>query len=656
MTPRTTPGRGGAGGDSRGGTATPQLAPGPSGPPCPLLARVRGAASPARVAVADAGGSWSYGELAAAAESTARRFREAAGGLAGERVACLAPPGRRHVAALLAAWTEGATAVPLASSHPLPELTRVLDDAAPRLVLADPSLRQAAALLQAAEDRGAATLLLADDNGAPGRAEEPGRPTVSRKAARANPASAGPADGALLVYTSGTTGRPKGALLTHRALTAQMRSLVQAWAWTSEDRILHVLPLHHVHGLVNALCCALWSGAACEFASARPAADVWKRWADGGVTVFMAVPTIYARLAGEWERAPERVRRSWSRGAAALRLMVSGSAALPVSVFQRWRAASGHDLLERYGMTETGMTLSNPLAGPRRPGHVGQALPRVEVRLVGEDGAVVPEGRAGEIQVRGPTVFSQYWRRPQETEGAFVEDWFRTGDLARVDDGAYRILGRRGTDIFKTGGYRVSALEVEEAYRTHPGVGDIAVSGVADPEWGDRLCAAYVPENSADREDLEGRDDPEGSERPEGSEGLGGAGSPGSPVKATPDALRAWGKERLAPYKVPRAFVPVRQLPRTTMGKVRRAEVARLFGPRDDRARRSSTEPRAPRCCTCTGRSSPRDDQAHRRSAEPGGPGPRPEDAAGLRRPGAAIPEPGGPRSPPTPRRGTGSP
>ncbi len=623
--------------------------PGLSRTPSPLLARVRNADFRARVAVADAGGSWSYGELAAAAETTARRFREAAGGLAGERVACLAPPGRRHVAALLAAWTEGATAVPLASSHPLPELTHVLDDAAPRLVLADPSLPQAAGLLQAAEDRGATTLLLADDKGAPGHAEEPARPTPARKGARADFPSGEPADGALLVYTSGTTGRPKGALLAHRALTAQMRSLVQAWAWTSEDRILHVLPLHHVHGLVNALCCALWSGAACEFASARPAADVWERWADGGVTVFMAVPTIYGRLASEWERAPERVRRRWSRGAAALRLMVSGSAALPVSVFQRWRAASGHDLLERYGMTETGMTLSNPLAGPRRPGHVGQALPPVEVRLVGEDGAVVPEGRAGEIQVRGPTVFSQYWRRPQETEGAFVEDWFRTGDLARVDDGAYRILGRRGTDIFKTGGYRVSALEVEEAYRTHPGVRDIAIAGVADPEWGDRLCAAYVPEAPADREGLEGPDDPEGSERP------GGSGSPEGPAKATPDALRAWGKERLAPYKVPRAFVPVRQLPRTAMGKVRRAEVARLFGPRDDRARRSRTEPHAPRC-TCTSRSRPRDDQAHRRSAEPGGPGPRPEDAAGLRRPGAAIPEPGGPCSPPTPRRRTGSP
>lgn len=525
---------------------TPRAAPGLSGPPCPLLERVRGGAFRDRIAVADAGGSWSYGELAASAESMARGFRAAAGDLAGERVASLAPPGRRHVAALLAAWAAGATAVPMALSHPAPELEHVLDDADPRLVLADPSLPQGAALLRAARRRGAATLRLGAGEGARGRASEPGPPPASVKATRARAAGAGSAGEALVVYTSGATGRPKGVLLAHAALAAQIRSLVEAWAWTSDDRILHVLPLHHVHGLVNALCCALWSGAACEFAPARPAADVWERWADGGVTVFMAVPTVYARLVGEWEQAPARVRRAWSRGAADLRLMVSGSAALPVSVFQRWRTASGHDLLERYGMTETGMTLSNPLAGPRRPGHVGRALPGVEVRLVGEDGAVVPEGRTGEIQVRGPSVFSRYWRRPQETAAAFAGDWFRTGDLARVEDGAYRVLGRRDADIFKTGGFRVSALEVEEAYRTHPGVRDIAVAGVADPEWGDRLCAAYVPEG---------------------------------PAKTTPDELRAWGKERLAPYKVPRAFAPVGELPRTAMGKVRRADVARLFGP-----------------------------------------------------------------------------
>ena len=550
--------------------------PSPHGPSSPLLDRIRSPGRRSRPAVSGADGAWTYEDLCAAAESAAERFGEAAGGLASERVAYLFPPGRAHVAALLAAWNAGATAVPLALSHPLPEQEHVLDDAAPRLVVADPALPQARAVARAAEDRGATALLLSRDVLATAASARPphsspdaanaagprpphssldaanaGRPPPADLPPREEPPPGGgrpappsQADDALIVYTSGTTGRPKGVVVDHERLAAQIRALVRAWEWSAHDRILHVLPLHHVHGLAVALCCALWSGAACEFARPRPE-GIWERWTSGGVSLFMAVPTVYARLARAWEEAPEAIRRRWSRGAAGLRLMVSGSAALPVSLFERWRVATGHELLERYGMTETGMTLSNPLAGQRRPGHVGHPLPGVEVRLVAPGGAVVAEGEAGEIEVRGAQVFAEYWRRPGATAAAFRDGWFRTGDLARVEGGSHRILGRQGTDILKTGGYRVSALEVEETYRTHPDVRDIAVAGVPDPEWGHRLCAAYVP-----------------------AEGL---------PPAAPDDLRAWGKARLAPYKVPRAFAAVDRLPRNAMGKTLRRDVALLF-------------------------------------------------------------------------------
>jgi malonyl-CoA/methylmalonyl-CoA synthetase len=215
-----------------------------------------------------------------------------------------------------------------------------------------------------------------------------------------------------------------------------------------------------------------------------------------------------------------------------------------VQTLDRWRALTGHTLLERYGMTEIGMALSNPLEGNRRPGFVGLPLPGVEVRLMDDAGDDVPLGTPGEIVIRGGNVFLEYWRRPEETRAAFRGGWFRTGDVAVLEDGAYRILGRSSVDIIKTGGYKVSALEIEEVLRTHPQIGECAVVGIADPEWGERVAAA-VELRSGGSLDLEG--------------------------------LKAWAKQRLAPYKVPRALSVVPTLPRNAMGKVTKPEVAALF-------------------------------------------------------------------------------
>ena len=349
----------------------------------------------------------------------------------------------------------------------------------------------------------------------------------------------------MIVYTSGTTALPKGVVHTYSSVHAQVRSLVDAWGWTPDDRILLVLPLHHVHGIVNVTLCALWSGAVCEAPGGFDAHATWQRLASGELTLFMAVPTIYTRLIAAYTEASDSEQARRSEGAARLRLMVSGSAALPVSTLEQWRAITGHVLLERYGMTELGMALSNSLTS-RVPGKVGFPLPDVEVRIVDDELRDVPDGVVGELLVRGPNVFTEYWRDPEATAAAFVDGWFRTGDVAVRESDGYRLLGRASVDIIKTGGEKVSALEVEEVLRTHPDIVDCAVVGVADDEWGERVCAAIV-----------------------GREG----------ASFDIDELRAWGKARLAPAKVPVRIVLVDTLPRNAMGKVTKPTIAAMFTP-----------------------------------------------------------------------------
>jgi len=451
--------------------------------------------------------------------------------LAEARVAFLAPPGFHYVAIQWGIWRAGGIAVPLAVSHPPPELEYVLNDAEVETVVVHPNF---AAVMQAVHPPPSARTITTDEAvGTAPRSLLPGVAAGRR---------------AMIVYTSGTTGKPKGVVTTHANIAAQVTSLVTAWEWRADDWILLVLPLHHVHGIINVLTCALWAGARCEMPPKFDAERVWARIAAGELTLFMAVPTVYGKLITAWEAAAPERRRAWSAGCAPprMRLMVSGSAALPVQRLERWREISGHVLLERYGMTEIGMALSNPLRAERRPGFVGAPLPHVEARLVDEEGRPVPPGTPGEIEVRGATVFLEYWRRPDETAAAFRDAWFRTGDVAVVEHGAYRILGRSSVDIIKTGGYKVSALEVEEVLRTHPAIAECAVVGVEDPEWGERICAAVERRGEVD---------------------------------LTLAALQAWAKERLAPYKIPRALRSVHTLPRNAMGKVTKPEVAKLFNP-----------------------------------------------------------------------------
>jgi malonyl-CoA/methylmalonyl-CoA synthetase len=480
-----------------------------------------------RRAIIASEGAFTHDELDDASRRVAGALLGGREDLEQARVAFLVPPSFAYAATQRGIWRAGGVAVPLAISHPPAELEYVIRDAGASTVVADPgfsgTLQPLCAVL------GATLRSTTEVLSAAPAAQLPHLASTRR---------------AMIIYTSGTTGRPKGVVTTHQNIGAQVASLVEAWGWKPSDHLLLVLPLHHVHGIVNGLASALAVRATCEILPAFDAELVWDRLASGEVTVFTAVPTIYSRLIASWDGASPAEQRRRSEGARGLRLMMSGSAALPVPVLERWRAITGHTLLERYGMTEIGMALSNPLDGERRPGYVGGPLPDVEVHLVDEEGIEVLDGQPGEVEVQGPTVFKEYWQRPDETRAAFRNGWFRTGDMAVVERGSYRLLGRTSVDIIKTGGFKVSALEIEEVLRTHQAIAECAVVGVADDEWGERVSAAVELRSGA--------------------------------ALALGD-LQAWARPRLAPYKIPRALSVVAALPRNAMGKVVKPDVAQLF-------------------------------------------------------------------------------
>lgn len=259
----------------------------------------------------------------------------------------------------------------------------------------------------------------------------------------------------------------------------------------------------------------------------------------------MAVPTIYVKLIEALEQMPESRRDPFIRGFGHMRLMISGSAALPAGVHRRWTELTSQQLLERYGMTEIGMALSNPYEGERRPGAVGQPLPGVQIRLQSDSGEpVTEEGVSGEIQVRGPNVFQEYWNRPDATNDSFTGGWFKTGDMAVIEDGYYRIMGRSSVDIIKSGGYKLSALEIEASLLDHPAIAQCAIVGLPDNTWGETVAPAIVVA-SGETIDL--------------------------------DSLQSWCKDRISQYKIPRKLLLADDLPRNAMGKVTKPTVTNLF-------------------------------------------------------------------------------
>ncbi|AUX47458.1 acyl-CoA synthetase [Sorangium cellulosum] len=518
----------------------------------PLVARLAQLRSSARIAVEDERGQTTFAELmdralrvrgALLAASAPRGAGERAepASLEGERLLLLASPGAAWVAALLGTILAGGIALPLSPLYPPAELTWLAGDAGVRRVIVSDDLAALAAPLA----QGRAVL----------RVEDLERAAPGPESALADLAEDDPA---LLLYTSGTTGKPKGALLTHRNLAVQAELLRAAWGFSEEDVLLHALPLHHMHGVCIALATSLLAGSATRmlprFDAQRVAAEIARRSA----TVLMAVPTMYQRL---FEHVDRGGAPGFAAGARALRLATSGSAALPVTLAERWRDLTGAIPLERFGMTEIGVGMSNPLdPGARRAGWVGAPLPTVEARITDDAGAAAgwapgeergqPGGAAvarGELWIRGPSVFKGYLGREDETRAAFQDGWFRTGDVAeRSADGYFRLLGRTSVDILKSGGYKLSSLEIEETLRDHGAIAEVAVVGVPDEEWGERVVAVVVA-------------------------------APGREAECATAPLRAWAKERLAPYKVPRDAIVVQALPRNAMGKVVKPELVKAI-------------------------------------------------------------------------------
>lgn len=445
-------------------------------------------------------------------------------------VAFMVSSGFNYVRVQWGVWQAGGIAVPLCLSYPLPSLTYTIENSGAKILVVSPEY--ADILRPLALEKSLRFIVLGKDD------------LVDKNNSVAFPVIQ-ESRRAMILFTSGTTNLPKGVVTTHRNLNAQIESLIEAWEWSKNDHTICVLPLHHVHGIVNVVSCALWAGACCEFLPNFSAQGIFNIFKKGHVNVFMAVPTIYFKLIFYWEGLFVEEQKELTKIIERFRLMVSGSAALPVSIMEKWQIISNHTLLERYGMTEIGMALSNPLKGKRYSGHVGYPLPGVHVRLADEQDHEILPTEIGEIQVKGSTVFNEYWNKPENTKESFTKDgWFKTGDVATVDEaGGYRILGRNSVDIIKSGGYKISALEIEEVLRTHNFVSDCCVVGINDDEWGEMVVAAIVPKN--EQIDL--------------------------------TELNNWIRTQMPAYKTPRKYKLINELPRNTMGKVTKNDIKSSF-------------------------------------------------------------------------------
>jgi len=491
---------------------------------------------PERPAILFAGEAIGYGRLYADIERFARAL-VAWGAQPGDRVALFLENCPEFVVAYLGAHLAGCIAVLVNTQYRQVELSHILNDAGVRLCVTSPA--GAAELASLSAPSLEALIIVGDVNGEPVSHTQERMPYAEllmrgadSEAHDTTISMPTPDAPAVLAYTSGTTGRAKGALLLQRNLLANARAVTQAWHWTERDRLLLTLPLFHAHGLMVGMHGTLLTGASVILRGKFEAADALKTISDDPtVTLFFGVPTMYGRLLAEAERlgAPPRP----------LRLFVSGSAPLSPQVFGEFERVFGQRILERYGMTETIMNMTNPYEGERRPGTVGGPFPGQEARVVGvSDRRPLPPDEIGEIEVRGPHVFAGYWNRPNATAEAFSADgWFKTGDLGwRSADGYYTITGR-ARELIISGGYNIYPREVEDVLAEHPAIAEVAVLGAPDADLGEQVVAVVVPK-----------------------------------AGRTPDAAEiiAYCRERLASYKKPRRVLFVEALPRNALGKVQK--------------------------------------------------------------------------------------
>ncbi|AXV18227.1 malonyl-CoA synthase (plasmid) [Neorhizobium sp. SOG26] len=499
-----------------------------------LFDAIRSAADPAATFVEDSKGKvWTYGEMLQESARLAATL-EKLGVSPGDRVAVQVEKSVPALMLYLACVRAGAVYLPLNTAYTLNEIEYFVGDAEPSLVVCDP--RNQAGIAEIAAAKGASVETL--DEAGEGSLIEQARtaPTEYQDVAR------GADDLAAILYTSGTTGRSKGAMLSHDNLLSNALTLREFWRFTSSDRLIHALPIFHTHGLFVATNVILMAGASMHFLPKFDPDEVIRLL--GGSTVMMGVPTFYVRLL----QHPGLTREA----AANMRLFISGSAPLLAETHRAFFGKTGHAILERYGMTETNMNTSNPYDGDRIAGTVGFPLPGVDLRVTDPaSGNPLPQGETGMIEVKGPNVFKGYWRMPEKTQAEFRADgFFITGDLGIIDDRGYVHIVGRGKDLVISGGYNIYPKEVETEIDQLDGVVESAVIGVAHPDFGEGVTAVVVRK-------------------------------PGSTIREQ-DILDGLS-DRLARYKQPKRVIFVDELPRNTMGKVQknvlRNSYADLYAP-----------------------------------------------------------------------------
>ncbi|XP_077502742.1 malonate--CoA ligase ACSF3, mitochondrial-like [Amblyomma americanum] len=515
-----------------------------------------------KLAVVDALGSHTYGQLLGFSQQIREQISKATKSHDQMRISYLCPSDIRYVATQWACWLGGNVAVPLYHQHPDSMLEYYIKDSQSSVLLTTQEYKER--IVKLAERLSLPAIVIdGPDNDSAKEVENKDWESFKE-------------EDALMMYTSGTTGPPKGVVLSFHNVHFQVAQIRRAWQWTAADVMLHALPLHHTHGIISGLLTPLYSRAACLMLPKFSPSEVWKHLlhldkSKPAVSVFMAVPTMYVKLIEHYEQhlkhsketAPEVVQETFAKN---IRFVISGSASLPQPIFEKFQDITGMTILERYGMTEVGVPLSNPLHGKRHPGCVGYPTAGVEVCIAEPDNSQLgykplvvgteeetkflegPDNSSGELLIRGSNVFKYYWQRPEVTKDSFTQDgWFKTGDSATCIDGVYKILGRTSADIIKTGGYKVSALDVERHLLAHPSIKECTVVGAPDDTWGERVAAVVVLHDPSTTLELE--------------------------------ALRNWCKERMPSYNVPSILHCVPALERNFLGKVNKKELVKKMWP-----------------------------------------------------------------------------
>ncbi len=498
---------------------------------------------PEKAAIVFEGRTWTFGDLDRLSAAYARGL-SAAGIRKGDRVAVFAESSPEVIVALLGHYRLGAVHVPINTRYRGAEVAHILDDSGATAVLVRAG-SPCASILEELSPPPVLALRVWIGGGDPAvfRPEDLAFDRLVESASVRGDSAALPGDDdpAILLYTSGTTGKSKGVELSFRAIVANTVAVTSLWRFSSEDRMALALPLFHVHGLGLGVHGALVNGMTMLLFERFEADRIVDAFERDGATLFQGVPTMYVKLLEVLSRSPEA-----AAALARARLFTSGSAPLPADDFRRFEELTGHRILERYGMSETLFTLSNTYED-RRPGTVGLPVPGCEVRIVDEAGREAPPDEPGEILVRSNGMMTRYWRRPEETAASFRDGWFATGDMARRDrDGSVTIAGRKSVDFIKSGGFKISAREIEDVLRRHPSVKDVAVVGAPDRVWGQRIVAAVVLHPAA--------------------------GPPPSP-EALLEELSAFCAKSLADYKRPREVEIVPDLPRNALGKIQKHRI-----------------------------------------------------------------------------------